>query len=165
MFRYRSSFAIIPLAIIFFSACSTSKKIAPVVDVPVAVTATMPADTIQTDRFLEDLLTANPQYFADVLLHRKEWNTQIIYTQIDRGGNGMPSLKNYYFNVNPANYFYPASTVKLPVSLLALQRLNELKEKGIDKHTTMITETGNNSQTAVYNDPTAPDGRPQLANT
>jgi Beta-lactamase enzyme family len=164
MFRYRSSFAIIPFTIIFFSACSPSKKIAPVPeDVPVAITAAIPADTILTDPFLENLLTANPQYFADVLLHRKEWNTQIIYTQIDRGGNGMPSLKNYYFNVNPANYFYPASTVKLPVSLLALQKLNELKEKGIDKHTTMITETGNSSQTAVYNDPTSPDGRPTIA--
>lgn len=164
MFRYRSSFAIIPFTIIFFSACSPSKKIAPVPeDVPVAVTATLPADTIQADPFLEDLLKANPQYFAAVLLNRKEWNTQIIYTQIDRGGNGMPSLKNYYFNVNPANYFYPASTVKLPVSLLALQKLNELKEKGIDKHTTIITETGNSSQTAVYNDPTTPDGRPTIA--
>ena len=132
-------------------------------DTPQTVTNTIPADSTKTDAFLENLLIANPQYFADILSHRKEWNTQIIYTQITRGANGMPSLKNYYFNVNPANYFYPASTVKLPVSLLALQRLNELKEKGIDKNTTMITETGNSSQTAVYNDPTSPDGRPTIA--
>ena len=132
-------------------------------DTPQPVTNTIPADSTKTDAFLENLLIANPQYFADILSHRKEWNTQIIYTQITRGANGMPSLKNYYFNVNPANYFYPASTVKLPVSLLALQRLNELKEKGIDKNTTMITETGNSSQTAVYNDPTSPDGRPTIA--
>ena len=132
-------------------------------DTPQPVTNTIPADSTKTDAFLENLLSANPQYFADILSHRKEWNTQIIYTQITRGANGMPSLKNYYFNVNPANYFYPASTVKFPVSLLALQRLNELKEKGIDKNTTMITETGNSSQTAVYNDPTSPDGRPTIA--
>ena len=132
-------------------------------DTPQTVTNTIPADSTKTDAFLENLLSANPQYFADILSHRKEWNTQIIYTQITRGANGMPSLKNYYFNVNPANYFYPASTVKFPVSLLALQRLNELKEKGIDKNTTMITETGNSSQTAVYNDPTSPDGRPTIA--
>ena len=132
-------------------------------DTPQTVTNTIPADSTKTDAFLENLLIANPQYFADILSHRKEWNTQIIYTQITRGANGMPSLKNYYFNVNPANYFYPASTVKFPVSLLALQRLNELKEKGIDRNTTMITETGNSSQTAVYNDPTSPDGRPTIA--
>src|SRR5213075_1326575 len=59
-------------------------------------------------------------------------------------------------------YFYPASTVKFPVCLLALQRLNELKEKGIDKNTTMITETGTELQTAVYNDPSTPDGRPNI---
>lgn len=164
MFRYRSSFVISTFTIIFLSACNPTKKIAPVpADVPVAVTAAIPADTIQTNPFLENLLKANPQYFADVLLHSKEWNTQIIYTQIDRGSNGIPTLKNYYFNVNAANYFYPASTVKLPVSLLALQKLYELKEKGIDRNTTMITEAGNSSQTAVYNDPTSPDGRPTIA--
>ena len=163
MFRYRSSLAIPSVAIIFFCSCSSTKKIAPMPDTPEPVTNTIPADSTKTDAFLENLLSANPQYFADILSHRKEWNTQIIYTQITRGANGMPSLKNYYFNVNPANYFYPASTVKLPVSLLALQRLNELKEKGIDRNTTMITETGNSSQTAVYNDPTSPDGRPTIA--
>ena len=61
------------------------------------------------------------------------------------------------------DYFYPASTVKLPVVLLALQRLNELKDKSINRNTTMITEKAFSGQTAVYNDPTAMDGRPSVA--
>ena len=130
---------------------------------PVTVTSAIPVDSTKTDAFLENLLAANPQYFESVLKNRKQWNTQIIYTQINRGANGIAALKNYYFNVNPADYFYPASTVKLPVALLALQMLNELKEKGIDKNTTMITEAGTASQTAVYNDPTTPDGKPTIA--
>ena len=149
------------------SACSSSKKIttrvatvetAPVVEAPVILT-----DTIHKDGFLESLFKENPALFDSITAHQKDWNVQVIYTSIDRGGNGMPKLTNYYFNVNADNYFYPASTVKFPITLLALQRLNELKEKGIDRNTTMITETGNSTQTPVYNDPTTPDGKPTIA--
>jgi hypothetical protein len=74
------------------------------------------------------LLQQYPQYFDSVLKNRKQWNVQIIYTQIDRGANGIPALKTI-FNVSKDQYFYPASTVKLPVCLLALQKLNELKQR------------------------------------
>ncbi len=163
MFRCHKYFGITLFVVIVLSACSTSKKIKTMSETPVKDNISITADGSKTDAFLENLLAANPQYFDSILIHRKEWNIQIIYTQINRGANGMPALKDYYFNVNPANYFYPASTVKFPVALLALQRLNELKEKGINKNTAMITEAGNSSQTAVYNDPTAIDGRPTIA--
>ena len=122
------------------------------------------ADNSKTDSTLVKLLEQYPPYFDSILKNRKQWNVQIIYTQIDKGANGIPALKNYYFNVNPDNYFYPASTVKLPICLLALQRLNELKQTGIDKNTTMITEQSQPWQSAVYNDPTSPDGKPSVAN-
>lgn len=154
------------LVIYSISACGPAKKLQPVaVAVPAEqppAPVEMPADKSVTDPFLEQLLGAEPQ-LADMLAHRKERNTQIIFTQIDRGGNGMPVLTHHYFNVNPDKYFYPASVVKLPVSLLALQRLNELADKGVDRNTTMITEAANASQTAVYNDPTTTDGRPTAA--
>ena len=114
------------------------------------------------DQFLEGLMASHPLYFGDILKNRREWNVQIIYTPIDRDDQGIPHLQHHYFNLDSSRYFYPASTVKLPVVLLALQKLNELKEKGIDRNTTMITETSNKSQTAVYNDPTSSDGRPAL---
>lgn len=135
----------------------------PETPVAVAVTAPVPVSNNKTDALLEKMLLSNPQYFSQVLANKEQWNVQVIYTQIDRGANGMPALKNYYFNVNPANYFYPASTVKFPVSILALQRLNELKDKGIDRNSTMITEAGSSSQTAVYNDPSTADGSPSIA--
>ncbi|MEP6676361.1 MAG: serine hydrolase [Ferruginibacter sp.] len=121
-------------------------------------------DSGRTDAFMEGLMKKYPQYFDSVLNHRNDWNVQIIYTKVDRGANGIPALHNYYFNVDPSRYFYPASTVKFPVSLLALQRLNELKEKGINKYSSMITETAFSGQTAVYNDPNTPDGKPTIAN-
>jgi hypothetical protein len=121
------------------------------------------SDGTKTDPFLESILKEYPKYFDCILANRKEWNVQIIYTQIDRGENNVPKLTNYYFNVNPSRYFYPASTVKLPTAILALQKLNELKTKGITRNTTMITEAGYSGQTAVYNDPLASDGRPTIA--
>ncbi len=120
-------------------------------------------DTAKSPAFLESLLQQYPQYFGEILKNRDAWNVQIIYTQINRRANGKPDFTNHYFNVNPAKYFYPASTVKLPIVLLALQKLHELKDKGIDRNTTMLSETAFSGQTAVFNDPTSPDGKPSIA--
>jgi len=144
----------------FLLSCSFTKQAQ---NKAVTVTAAVPADTVKTDDFLESLLKQNPQYFENILNNRKDLNVQVIYTQVNRGANGIAALKNYYFNVNPSRYFYPASTVKLPIVLLALQKLNELKGKGIDRNTAMITETSFSGQTAVYNDPSSPDGKPTIA--
>ena len=124
----------------------------------------MLTDTAPGGHFLEGIMQQHPQYFTDILKNRKAWNVQVIYTRINRGADGKPLLQQYDFNVNPSRYFYPASTVKLPIVLLALQRLNELKGTGIDRNTTMITEKALDWQTAVYNDPTTPDGKPTIAN-
>jgi len=132
------------------SGCSTSKKINDYTHQ-------------QQDSLLNDLLNKYPQYFKSIVKNKKELNVQIIYTQIDRDKKNHPAFTDHYFNVNKDSYFYPASTVKLPVAVLALQRLNELKVRGIDKYTTMITETLSDGQTAVYNDPSTVDGRPTIA--
>lgn len=134
---------------------------------PLALSAQVPAvapkDSTRTDPFLENLLGQYPQYFDSVLKKKEIHQVQVIYTSIDRGANGIAGLKHYYFNVNPSGYFYPASTVKLPVAMLALQGVNELKSYGIDKNTSMLTGKDHSSQTAVYNDPSSPDGRPTIA--
>ena len=129
------------LLLISFISCNPVKKMQTETIVPKVPTVVL-QDGTKTDAFLEDILKQYPQYFDSILAHRKDWNVQIIYTQIDRGKNNLPKLTNYYFNVNPSRYFYPASTVKLPTALLALQRLNELKATGINRNTTMITEAG-----------------------
>jgi hypothetical protein len=100
----------------------------------------------------------------DEFLKDKEHRIQIIYTQIDRNAKNEPVLTDYTFNNDPQLYFYPASTVKMPVAFLALQKLNELKVAGLDRNTTMINEAAYSGQTAVYNDPHSEDGRPTIAN-
>lgn len=114
-----------------------------------------------THAFLVDLLKQYPDYFLSVVSN-PDTKVQIIYTQIDRRKNGKPRFTDHYFNVSDTSYFYPASTVKLPVAILALQKLNELKIPGLNKNCTMITEADYSGQKEVYNDPSAPDGRPTI---
>jgi len=87
-------------------------------------------DSSRTDSFMADLLKKYPQYFDNILKNRKAWNVQIIYTQISRNKSNNPSFEDYYFNVDSTKYYYPASSVKLPIALLALQKLNELSSYG-----------------------------------
>ena len=116
-----------------------------------------------TDAFLNSLLSANPG-LDSFIKRNEELRIKVIYTQVDRDKRNRPRFTNYFFNVQGEEYFYPASTVKMPLSILALQRLNEIGIKGLDKHSTMITEASYAGQTAVYNDPQTSDGRPTIAN-
>ena len=119
-------------------------------------------DSAATDSFMENLLKQHPQFFDSILKYRENWNVQIIYTEINRDRNNTPKFTDHYFNVDASKYFYPASTVKLPTALLALQRLNELSKTGITKSTSMITETAYSGQSATYNDPQTINGRPNI---
>lgn len=124
---------------------------------PLAVTPT------KTDPFLENLLKQYPAYFKTILDNRDSFRVQIIYTQINRLASNRPVFTNYYFNVNPDHYYYPASTVKMPTALLALQKLAEMKIPGLDRNSTMITEAEYSGQNEVYNDPNSPEGRPSIS--
>ncbi len=55
------------------------------------------------------------------------YKTQIIYTQIDRDTNNVPSFHTYTYG-DLSTPFYPASVVKLPTAMLALEKLNELQQ-------------------------------------
>ncbi|MEJ7626007.1 MAG: serine hydrolase [Ferruginibacter sp.] len=115
------------------------------------------------DDFFTTLFNNQSAQFDSILLNKKNWNVQVIYTQVNRNSQNEPRhFTTYSFNKND-EYFYPASTVKLPIALLALEKLNELKEKNINKYTTMLTEASYSGQSPVYNDPTTPDGRPTIA--
>lgn len=116
-----------------------------------------------TDAFLEQLLASRPDWFQAVLDQRRDLKLQIIYTQIDRKSNNEPVFTPYYFNVDASDYFYPASTVKMPVALLSLEKLRALQVSGLDRNSPMLTGTAFSGQTEVLNDPTAVDGVPSIA--
>ena len=50
------------------------------------------------------------------------YELQVMLSTIDRQKDTV-TFTDYQFRVNDSNYFYPASTVKLPISLLALEKL------------------------------------------
>jgi hypothetical protein len=141
-------------------ACKTSVKISKSPIIESKTDSTMNVNGI-THSSLVDILKQYPNFFQSILSN-PENKIQIIYTQIDRRKNGKPEFIDHYFNINDSSYFYPASTVKLPIAILALQRLNELKIAGLDKNSTMISEASYSGQTEVYNDPSTPDGRPTI---
>ena len=130
----------------------------------------VPTDTIRqvpstakTDSMLGNILAGYPQFFDSICKQKEALGLQIIYTQIERDAGNRPRFTPYFYNVDPDRYFYPASTVKMPVALLALQRLRELRVPGLNSASTMITGQEYGTQTPVYNDPTTPDGRPSIA--
>ena len=88
----------------------------------------------------------------EILENKEDYQVQIVYTQIDRDENLNPILKDFYFNLNEEKYFYPASTVKLPVAILALEWLEEQNIEGLTANAIMLTDSIRSSQTPVLSD-------------
>jgi Beta-lactamase enzyme family len=119
---------------------------------------------IKTDSFLEQLIRKNASAFLQKLLDQPDtFQYQLIYTKIDRNKDNHPRFKNFYFNTDRNRYFNPASMVKLPVALITLEKLNELKLKGLDKYTSMLTDSAFEKQTRVLNDSSSASGLPSIA--
>jgi Beta-lactamase enzyme family len=118
----------------------------------------------KTDDFLSGLIRkeASPALLR-VLDHPDSFRYQLIYTRIDRDKDNRPHFHNYYYRVNSREYFNPASTVKLPLALLALEKMDSLGRYGVDKETPMYTDSAYSGQATAYADSSAKDGVPSLA--
>lgn len=111
------------------------------------------------DSLLVALMKQNPNNYASLLADPAQYRIQILYTQINRDKNNIPHFKDYSYRLNPNEYFYPASTVKFPLSVLALEKLNDLKIIGLNKASTAIYDSVTARQETIYNNPYAIDGR------
>ncbi|MDF1611791.1 serine hydrolase [Stygiobacter electus] len=116
------------------------------------------------ENLIEKLLRQNPQYFSTVLSNIDTFEVQIIYTQINRDKNNYPKFTTYKFNVDPKKYFYPASTVKLPLAVLSLEKINKLKISGLTKFTPLKIDSVREGQTSVTIDTSSVNGLPSIAN-
>ncbi|MDN3203877.1 serine hydrolase [Algoriphagus sediminis] len=99
----------------------------------------------------------------EVLENPDKYKVQILYTQLDRNEHGIPLMTEFPFNLDDERYFYPASTVKLPVAILALEWLEEQNIEGLDANTTMLTDSIHPSQVPAYVDLSAEDSLPSIA--
>lgn len=119
----------------------------------------------KTDEWLLQLLrTQGSPLLQHVLNHPDSFQYQIIYTEINRDKNNKPFFKNHYVRVDRNRYYNPASTVKLPTALIALEKLNTFRKPGLSIFSGMLTDSSFSAQTAVRKDTSAADGMPSIAN-
>ncbi|MEM6342305.1 MAG: serine hydrolase [Bacteroidota bacterium] len=109
---------------------------------------------------LADILTNQGGIIEELRLNSAKYRLQILYTKIDRKEDQTPIFTSYGYRTNHEPYFYPASTVKMPAALLALEKLNRL---GIDPYTPMLTDSATVGQTAVIADSSAESLLPSVA--
>ena len=95
----------------------------------------------KTDKLLLNILKSKPEAFGKILADPAKYRVQILYTQIDRDKKNVPSFKSYAYRLNKDEYFYPASTVKFPACLLALEKVNQLNVKGLTKKSWMLSDS------------------------
>lgn len=118
----------------------------------------------KTDSLLPDILLKNDNaLFRHVLNNKDSFRLQIIYTQINRDKHNKPSFTGYCFNVDADLYFNPASTVKLPLAFLSLEKLNDEKIKGVDKYTAMQFDSSYEGQVKCFTDSTSQTNYPSVA--
>lgn len=118
----------------------------------------------KTDALLSQVLHSNKDSLMQAVLKDSATHRlQVIYTQINRDKNNVPSFHNYYHNVDSLFYFNPASTVKLPLALLSLEKLNEMHAADVNKFTSMLFDSGYSHETTEYEDSTAQNKLPSIA--
>ena len=117
----------------------------------------------QTDTLLlQQMLESHPDLFNAILKHPAKHEVQILYTQIDRDQRNGIHFHSYSYRLNARHYFYPASTVKLPTVIFALEKMNRLQIPGLTVDTDMLTDSSFEGETTRWSDSTAANGKPSL---
>lgn len=163
--RINSSVLVIGLAgLLFAVACFPVKK---TMVVPMEIKQSVPVEKFALDStpanssLLAGLLQKLPDSFSALIAQPEKYRLQIIYTQINRDSANKPLFSHHYFNVTD-QYTYPASTVKLPASVLALEKLNKLGIDGLGMHTPMYTDPLRIGEKPVFADATSKNGKPSV---
>jgi len=113
------------------------------------------APLVAQDNPITSLVAQNQSTFGPWATNPTKHEVQVLYTEIDRQPNGTIKLTTHRWGTPDTNqYFYPASTVKMPAAILALQHLNELGVQGLGPQSLLFHGAG-----------TAPAAAPQKATT
>lgn len=116
---------------------------------------------------LEDIITENKASFGPWASDPDKYEIQVLYTEIDRQKDGTVKLKTHRWGSDSTQYFYPASSVKMPAAILALQWINEHGVTGLTPQTLLFHGTGTAPaaapQTSASTDSTSASGYPSVA--
>lgn len=76
---------------------------------------------------LEKAIASKNKQIKKVIDSVKNYEVQVLFTKILQE-NGKTTFKDYSYRVDKNTYFYPASSVKFPIAVLALQKMNQNKK-------------------------------------
>lgn len=118
----------------------------------------------KTDTLLHNMLLRNSSELLKSIISRPDtFRLQIIYTQINRDQHNVPSFKNYYFNFDNDLYFNPASTVKMPLAFLALEKFNKIGRRNVTKYSSVQFDSSYTGQVRALYDSTSENYLPSIA--
>ena len=114
-------------------------------------------DSSLLDSIILSLENDFPSIVSDPGKHR----LQVLYSQIDRDENNYPKFTTHKFRLRPREYFYPASTTKFPIAVLALEKANQNSK--INPHTRLEVLTEKPELNGVVRDLNSESGYPSIA--
>ena len=88
----------------------------------------MSCSTNQSENILNEIIDSMGAEFPNIVSSPEKHRLQILYTQIDRNQKNQPTFKTFSFGVDTSRYFYPASSTKLPIAVLALEKAGMINE-------------------------------------
>lgn len=88
--------------------------------------------SISCDNPIEQAMSSKSLLISTVKKDLKKYELQILFTQIDSTDQGGITFTDYAYQVDDTSYFYPASTVKLPIALFAAEYVDAHEKLSID---------------------------------
>lgn len=113
---------------------------------------------------LDKVMSSSNPSIKRVRQQLKKHEVQIVLTEINTDQPTAPQILKSSFQLDEEHYFYPASTAKLPIAALTLQKLNELNKQGIPiKRTTAFEIRDLQGNAIQLTDTTQREGKLTLA--
>jgi len=106
----------------------------------IAVLFLISCDAGLNDPLRTTLESDNPAIRA-IMQNPDNHQVQIIYTRIERTESDTVIFHDYSYNLDENNYFYPASTVKLPAAVLALEYLQTVEDVTTETKYTILRDS------------------------
>ena len=70
------------------------------------------------------------EFVRKIIRDKDNYEIQILYTEVSKNNLDQTEFKDFQFQLNDEKYFYPASTIKLPIAIMTLSKINELRAEG-----------------------------------
>ena len=93
-------------------------------------------------------------FLRSIIKDKDKYEIQIIYTEVTKNTIGQTEFMDFQFQLNDEQYFYPASTIKLPIAVMTLSKINELRAEGsaISPKSKIKLSLINNNQEIILKD-------------